>query len=50
MIVLTDVGVANSRRVTPSWREVISTTACVSEVRNMNRITWDWAPTVNPLG
>ena len=50
MIVRTLVGVENSRRVTPSWRVVMSTAAPVMLVRNMNRMTWLCAPTAKPFG
>ena len=38
------VGVPNTRREMPSWRDVTSSTAPVSEVRNMNSTSWLWAP------
>ena len=37
-------GEATIRRETPSWRVRMSCVAAVIEVRNMNRISWLWAP------
>ena len=49
MIVRTLVGVDSIRREIPSCRVVMSSTAPVSAVRNMNRMTWLWAPRLKPL-